>query len=388
MSERLTALESSSKKAVMILIDHLGTGGAETHVLQLARHLDAQRFDITLVCLKEAGYRYDTVQRSNVTKHVCHLNNIMNPFRTLKTVFSLVRLVKAHDIRIIHTYIFNPTVVGTLVKILSGRRVKLITTRRDTGFWHSERHWQVYRMINRWAAKIACVCHAVNDVTQEKEGVSPEKLLTIYNGIDLRSFQMQAGDLQQGRHAYGIAEAEQVVGMVAIFRPEKRHDLFVEAAVTLCQQFEHVKFMLVGDGEPDIKQMMLDRIEAAGVADRFIFTGLLTDVKPVMALLDVMVLCSDYEAMSNAIVEAMAMAKPVVASRVGGNVELVDDGATGYLFEKGDAQALAERLSRVLEDSAHKQMLSRAARQKALDTFDLDVMIDKTQALYQSLIND
>lgn len=372
------------------MIDHLGTGGAETHVIQLVQNLDPDQYEITLVCLRNEGYRYDTVQQANVEKVVCHISNILRP-AAIKAVFTLSQLVRRKNIEIIHTYIFNPTVIGTLVKMIANKNVKLITTRRDTGFWHSQKHWFVYKMINRFADRIVCVCHAVSEMTQTQERIPARQLETIYNGIDLTACQLGSTIVEQARQQYSIPSHALVIGMVAIFRPEKRHDLFIDAAIALLQRNSDsdrsLYFMVVGDGDETIKQAIKQKIQDAGLSEYFILTGLLADVKPAMALLDIMVLCSDYEAMSNALIEAMAMGKPVVATHVGGNVELIEDGCTGLLIEKGSCKGLEDALMCLIHDDEKRQKISTAARQFAENTFDLDVMVKKTASLYQRLLN-
>ena len=387
----LSNLEVDVKHHIMIMIDHLGTGGAETHVLQLVQNLDQQKYHIHLVCLRHEGYRYGLVDQANVTKTVCGLDNITRLKPLLTTLIQLRRLVKSHDIKIIHAYIFNPIVVSTLLKLVAGglfgKGVKLITTRRDTGFWHSPKHWAVYRLINRFADRIVCVCQAALEASMVHEHADREKMSVIYNGIDLAKLPMSQSLSLETRERYGIDDKTLLVGMVAIFRPEKRHDLYIAACLRVLEAYQgDVKFVVIGDGEAAIKQQMQQAIEQAGQADRFVFTGLLTDVKPETNMLDIVVLTSDFEAMSNAVVEAMAMGKPVVATQVGGNVELIEQGSTGLLFEKGSVEGLTKSLLQLLNDDQQRFDMGRKARQHAEAAFSLSVMIDRTDQTYQGLL--
>src|SRR5262249_47440778 len=165
-----------------------------------------------------------------------------------------------------------------------------------------------------------------------------------------------------------------VVGLSALLRPEKNHVQLVDAIAALRAMGVPARALMIGDGKT--RAAIEDRARAMGVASEIVITGLKRDVRPYVAACDVMVLCSLTETFSMSAIEAMALARPVVHSDVGGAAEMIAPGRTGFLFPAGDTQALVDKLL-VLADAAIAERMGREARATAVTLFSEEAMVDR-----------
>ena len=165
---------------------------------------------------------------------------------------------------------------------------------------------------------------------------------------------------------------------------------FLESAVVVAQRFPKTRFLVVGDTSPNDRgyRSVLTRLaDRLGIGDRVVFAGLRTDVPEVLASVTVAVMPSLNEALSNVLLESMAAGAPVVATRVGGTPEAIEDGVNGLLVPPGDAMALADSISHVLMNPVLATRLGRAARQTIDERFSMERMVSATEQLYESLLD-
>ena len=196
-----------------------------------------------------------------------------------------------------------------------------------------------------------------------------EKIAVVANGLDLERVQPHA----ERRIARKIV-------VVANLRPEKGHDILIDAAPDLLRRFPDVEFEIVGGG-PELESLVA-RAVARGVLHAFRFLGHRNDVTARLAAADLFVLPSRSEAFPNAVLESMAAALPIVASGVGGIVELVDDGRTGLLVQAGNPKALADRIGTLIADRDLAARLGRAARHEAHARYSFDRMVGAFERIY------
>ncbi len=370
----------------MYLIDALSGGGAQSHLIEVLRHLDYSAFEALLVCQKEAGRRFDMVKDLPVQPHVLDCPSLTN-LNGLRALWKLRRLVAAWRPMVVHSFMFNPNVMAALACLGRSRPPFLITSRRDMGFWHRGIHWCVYRIINRRTDAVLAVCDSVREHTIAKEGLSAAKVMTVFNGVDLVRFQPHADLAAAGRARLGALEHDVVVGMLAVLRPEKRHDMFAAAARIVARQEPRAKFVVAGAGIPSLEDQLRETVAAADLGERFVFTGRLSDPAVILAGLDIVVLCSDTEGMSNGLLEAMAMGKPTVATAVGGNPEVVVSGETGLLVPPRDPEALAAAITQLIREPELRRHMGLAARERAVRRFDIRMTVAELQRIYASLGN-
>jgi glycosyltransferase involved in cell wall biosynthesis len=216
----------------------------------------------------------------------------------------------------------------------------------------------------------------------DQEGCPPKRTHVIYNGVNLERWAAAKADPDLGR-AFGIDPGAPVAGIVACLRPEKNHPLFIRAAAKALQRVPEAHFLIVGDGPG--REELVRLVTELGMTGRVHFTGNRDDVPDMIALMDVLALTSVCEAFPMAILEAMASAKPVVATRVGAIPEAVIDGQNGYLVPPGDVEALADRLAQVLADRALATRLGRQGLALVSKRFSRERMVGGYERLFLGL---
>jgi glycosyltransferase involved in cell wall biosynthesis len=300
---------------------------------------------------------------------------------------------------------YDVGVLGRLKRLLRERRtdaVVTVGTGGDKMFWGRLAGWLAgvpvicsalhstglpdhVELPNRLLAPLTdafiAVAEAHGRYLAEHEGCSPKKIHVIPNGADLERFHPRWPNpaLQE---RLGLQPETPVVGIVAALRPEKNHELFLQAAAIVHARLPAARFLIVGDG-PQLAKLELLCGEL-GLSEVVRFLGTRRDVPEMLALVNVLVLTSHMEASPVCLLEAMACEKPVVATQVGSVGETVVDGQTGYLVPPGDADMAAVRILALLADRDRAAAMGRAARERVIARGSIDRMVEG----YEDLIGE
>ena len=235
------------------------------------------------------------------------------------------------------------------------------------------------RWLDRCTYRTTGNSQAVKDYLVKK-GLAPDKVHVIYNGVDPSRFEGEPVTPGVTRSEFGIPPHHSVVGLLARLEPQKDPRTFLRAAAILVKKLPTVSCLVIGGGS---LQAELEReAQALGLGDRVTFTGPRRDVARLLAACDISVLSSVKEGMSNTIMESMAAGKPMVATRVGGNAELIAEGETGFLVPPRDPAALADAVQRILEDPALAKAMGHQARVRIAQRFSVEAMVKSTERLY------
>lgn len=363
---------------VCFMIDELRTGGTET---QLLRMIDA--FD-----------------RAHVVPHLCLLNGLndssrrLEPtncpivrlgvrkligFHSIRQTWALRKVLRQWNIDVVQVHFPDSTYFGVPVARWAGVS-RIVRTRRDLFYWVTGVHkrWgrKLDELYNRRFVDLMIVnSHAVAEAARQQESPPPRRIEVIPNGLDLS--QPPPSDAASHRRSTTS------IGIVSMLRPEKRLDLFIEAARRLLDQKRDVTFEIAGDGPERARLEAL--VSRYNLHKHVRFRGVMDRVREFLGTINVGVLCSDTEGLSNAIVEYMAAGLPIVATAVGGNLELLEDGATALLCPAGDADALARGIARALDEPEMARRLGAEARRRCEAKFDLKLVVDRYEQLYREL---
>ncbi|HIE52323.1 MAG TPA: glycosyltransferase family 1 protein [Armatimonadetes bacterium] len=257
--------------------------------------------------------------------------------------------------------------------------------------------WQVRDLVplgwwGRWlgqqATRIVAISQAVGEHLRES-GVPTEKITVVWNGIDIKSFQ-PTRPRAAVRAELGLTGDDWAVGLVAQMVPWKGHSCFLEAAARVASAVPTAHFILVGEDlfgdHPTYPAQLRAWAEQLGIRDRVHFLGYRTDVADLLSALDVFVLPSRREPFGRALIEAMSLGKPVVATNLGGPREIVEEGISGLLVPPDDAAALAEALLSLARDPAWAATLGQQARQRVQTHFTLERHVAAMQEVYTALL--
>lgn len=368
------------------VVYHFGTGGMENGVVNLINHLPTGRFRHAIISLTDHTDFRRRIQRDDVSFH--DLNK--RPGHDPGWYWRLARVLRALKPAIVHTRNLN-ALEAQFVAAWLGVKGRVHGEHGRDVFDLEGRNWK-YNLLRRAARPLVQHYIAVSrDLADWLTGVikvDPRRVTQIYNGVDSDRFRPRLGNRPAKAPAGFFEGARLVIGSVGRMVAVKDYPTLVQAFIHLhgvAPDRDGLRLILVGDGPQREQCMRL--IEAAGLTGQVWLAGNRDDVPDLMRSLDLFVLPSLGEGISNTILEAMATGLPVLASRVGGNPELVAEGITGSLFKAGDVQALASLLLAYACDEARRRREGAAARARVEREFALTRMAAAYQAVYESLLD-
>ena len=358
---------------VMHVVYTLRTGGMEMGVVKLVNGLDPGRVQSAICSTTPAGAEIKALVQRSVP--VFELSRRAG--NDVRVVRDLYRVFKRERPHVVHTHAWGTLLEGLVAARAAGVPVVV----------HGEHGTLQLRGYQRWlqrlgwasADKVLSVSSKLAERMAAATGFNQGQITTIRNGVDVDRF--QPVNQAAARRALGVPDGL-VVGTVGRLVPVKDQATLVDAVAELCRSGLPVTLVIAGDG-PE-RPALEARAAAAGVDLRLI--GYRADVDQVLSALDVFVLSSVSEGLSNTILEAMAAARPVVATRVGGAEEMIDDGVTGVLVPPSDAAAMAAALRRVLAAGDRGAAMGTAARRRVEAEFTLPGMMRRYEQLYTSAV--
>lgn len=355
----------------------LTTGGTQRHLQQVLRWLDGGRFRASVFTLRPGGEVEAALGAAGVEVHSLNVGNRLSAPRAWLAMVRAAAALRRERVRVVHGYQWRPALVGAIVGRLARVPVVLAGKRSLTGDDPVAR--RAWRMIGRRVDTIVANAAALR-AEAEADGVQARWEI-IPSGVDVETFRPQRG-ASEAKARLGLDAACPVVGTVGRLEPRKGHDLLLRAMQEIASgaRGRRPHLVLVGDGP---LRPSLERTAAAlDLGGRVTFTGMLEDVRPALAAMDVFVLPSQAEGMSNALLEAMAAGRPVVATDVGGTREVCDGHETGVLVPADDAAALARAVLHLLADPERAARLGAAARHAVEARFGASAMVRRLELLY------
>ena len=377
-------LKNKEKIRLIHIVPSLDTGGMENGVINLCNNHDRNRFVLTVCCLRSFG------KMSNRLKSDVSIELINQPEG--KAPLSPLRLAtyyrkKAPDI--VHTHGFA---AGSYAGILGAKLAGVpVIINGEHGSFHLKRH-QVFlqRVLSRLTDVNLSVSESLKEKTVRNLKISPEKITVIRNGVDTAIFSgnYPKDPLQKDiarKHGIIIDDSSFVLGNVGSLKSEKNQTMILKALRRLNEKKpdnrEKVRLILVGDG-PD-RAALESQISKNDLEKQVAFLGIRDDIPQVISIMDVMILSSIHEGLSNVLLEAMSSGVPVITTNSTGSSEVVSEGKTGFIVEAGDVDTLSERIEILQNDSALKNKMSFNAKDLARAKFSIKNMVDNYETIYK-----
>jgi len=356
---------------LFLMINTFETGGSERQFTVLARSLTPPQFQTHLGCVN----RHGPLAHNFADAQPFPLGGSLYGWQSLRTRLNLSRHLRHHQVQVAHAFDFYTNL--TMIPAAKLARVPVVIgSHRQLGDLMTTAQFRAQAAAFRWCDAVVCNSQAAAD-RLIATGLSSEKIAIIGNALPAAAFSAASAALPKRP---GVAR----VGMVARMNHRyKNHSGFLRIAAQIHQRMPDVEFLLVGDGP---LRLELEREAASlGLGASAIFLGDRQDIPAILASLDVAVLTSDSESLSNVILEAMAAGLPVVAYGVGGNSELLTH-QRGALIPAGNETSFADAVEKLLADSGLRQQLGRNALQFAQKNFSLDRVRQRYVELYVSLL--
>jgi sugar transferase (PEP-CTERM/EpsH1 system associated) len=363
----------------MHVINALGKGGLENGVVNLIERMDPSRFEHVVCTVRGLGPHADRLQRRGVTVLSLETSARGSRFQT-PALLSAIRRVRPH---LVHSRNW-----GAIEAVLAARLTRIPAVVHsehgydaESGFSEPGRRRYLRRLAFALADRVVTVSSQLRTVHAERTGFSPEKITVIHNGVDCTQFFPDAEARSRVRHELRIRDTTFCVGCVANLLGVKDHVTLFESLKTLDGTGVDWRLLLVGEG-PERPALEAFVRAQPGWQERVSLLGSSSRVPELLRAMDVFVLPSIAEGICNALLEAMATGLPVVATKVGGNPEVVVHGTSGLLFRSGDAATLGDHLAQLRTDDSLRARLGAGALKRARGEFSIDSMVRAYENLY------
>lgn len=379
---------------IVRIIARLNIGGPSLHVVNLNKGLSSDRFESRLVIGSSnpgEGSMLDYAEENGI--HPLVVPEMVGEAslrpRDMKALRKLFRLIVDERPHIVHTHTAKAGFLGRLAARLARVPIVIHTYHGHVldGYYGFLRNWLLQRMERGLALttdRIVAVSPLVKQDLLRYRIAPPEKISVIPLGFDLEPF-FQCGSLKgEFRRELGLDPGISLVGILGRIFPIKNHHLFLESAAQVAERESNVRFVIVGDGV--LRSTIETYSENLGIRDQVIFTGWRRDLPRIYADLDALVISSNNEGTPVSVIEAMASGCPVVATRVGGLPDIVQNGETGYLVPAKQPQALATAILKLIADPQRAEQMGRSGQLSVREAFSTNRLVCDTENLYEELL--
>jgi glycosyltransferase involved in cell wall biosynthesis len=373
---------SGNKLNVLQVCDHLGWEGSRMHGVKrlfawMIPRFDPERFNVSLVSLRKKDLSEETLE-----SHGIDITYLQKSKFDPTTLPALLRVMRKKQTDILHLHGYGATTFG---RVAAGiRRVPAILHEHanltDTPWFQ-----KVADAILEPETDIAlAVSQSTADFTVKARQLPPDKVKVVYLGVPLDEFSRPrtTDEIAAARAELGARPEDAVIGTVTRLHESKGNSYLVDAAAAVLKERPDARFFLVGEGP--LQPSLEAQAQALGLGDRFVFAGFAKDVARVLSAFDLSVFPSLWEGTPLTVFEALAMAKPIVATDADGLIDVLTHGRDALIVPKRDAPALAHGIVQLLGDAAERQRLGAAARVTA-QQYSIQTFVDKMEQLYELL---
>jgi glycosyltransferase involved in cell wall biosynthesis len=382
-SKEVLSAASGDRRRVFFLVDSFEIGGTETQAVELALRLDSANYAVTLGCLQMRGPLLTKLHGSTVTVMEWVARGGVNSPRGIYQILRLARFLRRERFQIVHAH----DLWSNLMAIPAARLARVpvvISSRRDLSHlaWYTPRRRKILRHLQSLSSAVLVNSGQIRDQLVQEDGFRREFIRVVHNGIDLDHF----GRLVPERERIfpGLDNCTLIVCTGNMHSDVKGHHTLIEAARLICAKFPQVRFVLIGDGKK--RAEFESKVSELGLQPNFLFLGSRQNVPEILSCCDMAVLPSQAEGFSNALLEYMAVGLPTVATDVGGNPEVIENGVNGLLVRPNDPTALAEAISSLLENPHFASQLGSAAQEQVRRHFDFARLTSNVDDLYTELL--
>jgi glycosyltransferase involved in cell wall biosynthesis len=361
------------KNRILYLAPGSEIGGTERMIILLAREIERRGYRIHVVTMQEP--KAFTAALKVAGLKTTPLNLKKKPFLGLLR-FALI-IVRERP-GLIHSFLFAGNMLGKLAAAVSG--LPLICSQRSTDDWKKCLHWNMERWTSHLCKIIISNSHAGKRALVEKGRIQPEKITVIPNGIDP---EIVRNSVSSGRNMENTFTGP-IIGSIGNLRTAKGFEYLLDAAKQVVKKVPSARFVILGEGS--LRSALEEKIARLGLQNNVSLPGFISPVEPYLARFNMLVIPSLWEGFPVVALEAMCLAKPIVATRAGDLPEIIRDGISGILVDPGDANGLAHGILTLLADEKRAQQMGQEGYKHVLENYSLTKMVDAYEAVYRCFL--
>ncbi len=376
-SGKLVTHAPESPVAVAHVVQNLAIGGLERVVVNLASHAHRDRYRPFIVCLGPGGPLVEQARAAGIDVFVVGKKRGFTP----GTVATLARRLRAMRARVVHCHNAAPLVYGALAGRLARARVVYTAHGMKTSASSQPIKLDRWGMVDAFVT----VSDDARQIAIHKGGADHERVRTILNGVDTRAYRRATPEVRaRVRASLGIGEMDFVFVIVARLAPAKDHVTLFRAFAALASVNPSARLVVIGDGE--LRDVLAGLVRELHLDDSIVLAGARDDVADLVGAFDCFVLSSYTEGLAMTLLEAMAAELPVVATRVGGNGEVVVDGETGLIVPARDTEKLREAMQWMASHPAEARAMGIRGRERAASSFSIEAMVEAYEDTYRRVL--
>lgn len=358
---------------ILFLTTHFNTGGITSYLLNLNRGLQCRRHHVFVA---SAGGNCEDILKKGGGVHF-NLGFRTKSEADLRIYLSLGRLKKfmeQNNIDIIHAQTRVTQVMGHFLSRLT--RKPLITTCH--GFFRPHFFRRVFPC---WGQAVIAISKPVEQHLAKDFNIDPKKIFTIVNGIDCSEFALVSDNVREQKRQQWDIKSRLVIGIIARLSEVKGIDILLNSMPMVIKQYPFVLLMIVGAGP--VQQQLQDQVKDLKLQRNVRFEGIVNQTANLLPVFDIFIMPSRKEGLGLSVIEAQACGLPVIASRAGGLVDLIEDGQTGFFVPPQDSQALGQKIIQVLQNPVLARQVGLTAREHVVKHFSLEQMAQETEKVYE-----
>lgn len=357
-----------NKIKIIHIITSLNFGGAERMLFDLVRHLNKERYEVKVATVVNGGPLVEDFRAAGVEVKIFQKKSRLG----LGVIRQIYKYLRKEKPRLVHTHLFGGDTWGRLAAIFA-RVPVIVSTEHNTNLDEGWLKRRIKKFLSFFTKRVITVSKAVKEYSAAIDRIKRKKIVVIPNGIEIDKF-AAIPEKQFG--------SPSIIGVVGRLEEQKGHEYLFEA-LNLLKTIPWTLWV-VGDGflKANLERLAKD----LSLRERIIFLGARRNIVEILSQIDIFVLSSLWEGLGLAVLEAAAAGKPIVASRVGGIPEIIEDGKTGVLVQAKNVKSLADGLERVLLGEREAKEMGRKAREVVAEKFSVEKMVEGYERLYEELM--
>jgi glycosyltransferase involved in cell wall biosynthesis len=370
----------TSPRRVLHVIDSLDLGGAQTLLLEICRNADRKRFEVEVACMHGLGVFAAEFEKARIKVHS------LSPGKWPPLYIpNFPRLLRRLDPDVLHFHLFGSNLIAKPLAALAGKRTLIVHDHCNDAGRGNPVMLFADALTNRLASKVIAVSDSIRNFLILHEGVDPDRVVTLSNGIDSQSFHpAEDGQRALAKSALGLPSDALVIGGMGRLVPQKNFARFLDVAARVLAKNPSAVFVVAGTGPQE--EELKAKAALLGINERVRFLGHVSDRLALYHAFDVLLMTSDFEGTPMVLLEAMSCGLPVLASAVDGIAEVCRNGHDAILLPPGDVAGFAAALEGLLQDDGLRKTLGMNARNTILERYEIRHLVRRIEGIYEEVL--